>query len=765
MYSRINLKEIDQTTTIVEKRQLDDALKNAQAALTEANTSLQTKRDEVEAESRRLESINRYPSPQTGQSYNPADRSSMFHPKMPAFLAELATLSLTGEVIGPLGLEHIRLRDGDASGLYKQALAKILEHALRTFIVTNNRDRARVSSLLTKYGLGYIHPVTLQQPCRRHKVPATPTQPPGLLSVRDCLIIERDDVFNYLIDKYHIEEIFLARDLAHARRSFTIIEGSCGRFTNDIIKKLILASGETLQYRDGSENFTSNYDTPAEYVARAALLIPGQPGASSSSSSSSSGNEAPNRHREQEQEVREAHDRAKQEYKRMELVCKQAVVAVKEAERNIAAANTRLASLKGELRKLFIQVSVLEIELGDLDAISKNTTVSLQAEEEELLSAATTLEQQITLNEAEYAELAQEKQSITSDKSSIEQQYAEAMHQCQASQIQLDNYITKNKDTHKLKDKLTYNMTEKENRYNIKLQEYNTIQQQKDTLYTYAEAETRNFSGSAGWDGTPISLRSDETKVYIQNKLQIKANKLMQSLHDINTNTNNTNTSSTSSSDNTTTNIDNSITILHQLYNTTQDSYHEMINSYNKLESSYEYVRTNITNLYTDISGNHNIHTTTKHTTTATTSNTTSTATATTSTKKRKKSNTDNNINSNNNSNTHKGHNSDQGEEKGPICQCRDCVWNRHLKKSKIVIDTQFQMYCKIREWSGKIIFEDLGNDIYGLRPLVRTDKSDAATGFKDMGQLSGGEQSFASLCLLLALGSVVSKVILVYYT
>lgn len=80
--------------------------------------------------------------------------------------------------------------------------------------------------------------------------------------------------------------------------------------------------------------------------------------------------------------------------------------------------------------------------------------------------------------------------------------------------------------------------------------------------------------------------------------------------------------------------------------------------------------------------------------------------------------------------------------------------WRLTLKLNAKAINKKFKEYCHSKGWSGGIDFK---HDTKTLQLVVQTDARDDTTRHEDVRQMSGGERSYTTLCLLLALGHVVS--------
>lgn len=84
----------------------------------------------------------------------------------------------------------------------------------------------------------------------------------------------------------------------------------------------------------------------------------------------------------------------------------------------------------------------------------------------------------------------------------------------------------------------------------------------------------------------------------------------------------------------------------------------------------------------------------------------------------------------------------------------RATAWRNSRKKCSRLVSKRFDEYMRDKNFSGKITFN---HDAETLLLTCSTDNSDDNSSCKDVRQLSGGERSYTTLCLLLALGHVVS--------
>lgn len=82
--------------------------------------------------------------------------------------------------------------------------------------------------------------------------------------------------------------------------------------------------------------------------------------------------------------------------------------------------------------------------------------------------------------------------------------------------------------------------------------------------------------------------------------------------------------------------------------------------------------------------------------------------------------------------------------------------WIQTLQKNSKLVDRFFKVFCAAKGWRGGVKFEHKTKE---LRLVVQTDAKDNTTRHSDVRQMSGGERSYTTLCLLLALGHVVSLI------
>ena len=80
--------------------------------------------------------------------------------------------------------------------------------------------------------------------------------------------------------------------------------------------------------------------------------------------------------------------------------------------------------------------------------------------------------------------------------------------------------------------------------------------------------------------------------------------------------------------------------------------------------------------------------------------------------------------------------------------------WKESRNKNSALVELQFREYLKKKNFFGNVIFD---HDKKALFLNVQTDVNNTSgANSKDVRNLSGGERSYVSLCLLLALGHVV---------
>lgn len=86
-------------------------------------------------------------------------------------------------------------------------------------------------------------------------------------------------------------------------------------------------------------------------------------------------------------------------------------------------------------------------------------------------------------------------------------------------------------------------------------------------------------------------------------------------------------------------------------------------------------------------------------------------------------------------------------------CTHREELWSKQLIRMGKMVAKNFDMYMQRKGFSGTIKFD---HEEKKLIIQSQTDNLDEATQCSDVRQLSGGERSFTTLCLLMALGHVV---------
>lgn len=84
----------------------------------------------------------------------------------------------------------------------------------------------------------------------------------------------------------------------------------------------------------------------------------------------------------------------------------------------------------------------------------------------------------------------------------------------------------------------------------------------------------------------------------------------------------------------------------------------------------------------------------------------------------------------------------------------RTKMWGTKLKHNAKVISKNFDIYLQSKGFAGTVKFDHKNHT---LHLACQTDNSNDESRVSDVRQLSGGERSYTTLCLLLALGHVVS--------
>ena len=85
----------------------------------------------------------------------------------------------------------------------------------------------------------------------------------------------------------------------------------------------------------------------------------------------------------------------------------------------------------------------------------------------------------------------------------------------------------------------------------------------------------------------------------------------------------------------------------------------------------------------------------------------------------------------------------------------RKSMWSLKLKSNAKVISKNFDTYLQSKGFAGKVKFDHKNHT---LHLTCQTDNTNDESRVSDVRQLSGGERSYTTLCLLLALGHVVRK-------
>ena len=86
----------------------------------------------------------------------------------------------------------------------------------------------------------------------------------------------------------------------------------------------------------------------------------------------------------------------------------------------------------------------------------------------------------------------------------------------------------------------------------------------------------------------------------------------------------------------------------------------------------------------------------------------------------------------------------------------RQELWEKQVKHYSKMVSRNFDAYMQKRGFSGSVHFDHVNKT---LSVRSQTDNAKVATRCTDLRQMSGGERSYTALCLLLALGHVVSSI------
>ena len=338
-------------------------------------------------------------------------RASQFGQAVPTILQRMNSTRFSGEVLGPLGMSHIRMREGFEQ--YQPAVEASITRALTTFLVTNSGDQRLMGQILRDLGAGMNFNISVQQPCRRHNVPETSH---GLSTIADCIAVGHDNVFNYLVDSLNIDQIYVAKDMTEVNTRLTRAEGRGRCFLDPSkMKRAILVNCDTFQYREGGENFTKFYGDYRCLLAQDMSAVI--------------------EHTKQELA------QAQEEYAHADDERKDAVAAMNTKRAELSAVENRLKQIFSQLRDLNKHKSIYEAELSDIKLVEKIDTSDLEEEEQELKEALANADRLIDEKRLEKSSADKDLTVATKEKEQVEREKGKLEHALKQAEAKLNEYL------------------------------------------------------------------------------------------------------------------------------------------------------------------------------------------------------------------------------------------------------------------------------------------------------------------------------------
>jgi chromosome segregation ATPase len=458
----------EEEQTRAERDQLRAAVQQADAKLKQAHNKVMAIQGEVESCQQQLRNAS------SGDSNATTRRLAALGNELPRVVADIDKARFRERPIGPVGL-HVKMKDG--RGEWSQAVEKILGLTLKAFVVSNTEDQYTLRGILMRHQCANLIKIVYQERRARYNVPLLD----GVLTVNDVIAVDNDAVFNCLIDQVNPDLILMCKN----ENDLQAFRGARG-FLNPKVKKAVLSNGDEIQYN----NFGNTKNHKNRYPFRHMLA----------------------------EDMREQQALLQSEIATLE----QSLVAAKQerdemqAQKNAAdkeqqKVGARLETLGGTIRKLKRSQADKTNELNEAEEAGKVDTTEIEGR---IATAETKLRlandaKQSALEDIdglgkEHKELAESAKKAIQEVSKIDEELREAERRVTNFQASANKRKQKlNAASHKVG-------TTKGAMERIQAQ-LDVQEQELAAKYEAASTQTRTFVPK--WDGVPMVLGPNDTKV------------------------------------------------------------------------------------------------------------------------------------------------------------------------------------------------------------------------------------------------------------
>ena len=169
---------------------------------------------------------------------------SRFNNRYVDVLKDMSKQKFRDEVIGPIGL-FINIKDGYSQN--QLAVERILSRGvLSSFIVSNSDDRYLLNNIFKARNVQAT--IYIQHKESRYNVPPTVA---GVTTIMDSLVIEKDIVYNCMIDQMKINRIPIIENEIAMERQLCEIQQGVKVFKYKFISRVVTSHGHVLTVKFG----------------------------------------------------------------------------------------------------------------------------------------------------------------------------------------------------------------------------------------------------------------------------------------------------------------------------------------------------------------------------------------------------------------------------------------------------------------------------------------------------------------------------------
>lgn len=241
-------------------------LKSEKIALLSQRDSIKDKNDEIVRRSNQIKDIlHRKKREKEELQHSNQGNEALYGRHMTEMLQLIARSRhrFRGEVWGPLGI-HIKLRNGREESA--QAVERNIGSVLASFVVTNREDERILRELGDSLRANLSIVIQSQSP--RYKWDSYTLQSKGIITVIECIDVEKDLIFNCVVDQCQSERIAVVDDEEDCSRRCVVRdnEGRLGLISE--LKQAITLDGITIKYVRGNQSSEANFTGFKRFLSR-----------------------------------------------------------------------------------------------------------------------------------------------------------------------------------------------------------------------------------------------------------------------------------------------------------------------------------------------------------------------------------------------------------------------------------------------------------------------------------------------------------------